>query len=170
MVTIILPGYSAHNKTWLEETAEKIGVTGEIRPIYWDHWDDPARKFDKKEKARLIDGVAGKRMVDIIAKSIGTLIASYILQKSPDKIRKIIFNGIPLNDIKEEDKEIIKSALKLISPENIICFQNELDPHGSFEAAKMFLSEVNPEIKIVSKLRSDHEYPYFEEFHNFLLG
>jgi len=54
MVTIILPGYSAHNKNWLEETAQTIGVQGNIRAVYWDHWTDPAKKFNPKEKGRLI--------------------------------------------------------------------------------------------------------------------
>lgn len=170
MVTIILPGYSIHNKEWLEETAEKIGVEGELRPVYWEHWNDPDSKFDAKEKARLLDGVAGKRVVDIIAKSIGTFVAGCIIQKNPQKIRKVILNGICLNDLKENEKEILKSALKLVSPENIICFQNEEDPHGDFEQAKKFLSDVNPEILIISKPRSDHEYPYFDDYKKFLLG
>jgi hypothetical protein len=72
--------------------------------------------------------------------------------------------------LKENEKEILKSALKLVSPENIICFQNEEDPHGDFEQAKKFLSDVNPEILIISKPRSDHEYPYFDDYKKFLLG
>ncbi|MGA2910877.1 MAG: hypothetical protein ABSE04_03725 [Candidatus Microgenomates bacterium] len=169
MVTIILPGASVQNKEWLEETAKKINVDGEIRPIYWDHWTDPSKEFNKEEKARLINDIVGMRVVDIVAKSIGTLVAAYMIQKAPEKIHKIVFNGICLNDLNEDEKEVIKSALKLISPENIMCYQNEEDPHGSFDQAKKFLSEVSPDIKIISKERGDHEYPYFEEFHNFLL-
>lgn len=168
MVTVILPGASVHNKEWLEETAEKIGVGGEIRPIYWDNWTEPEREFDKKEKARLIDDVVGARMIDIIAKSIGTLVAGYMIQRAPEKIRKVILNGICLNDLDENEKEILKSALKLVPPENIICFQNEEDPHGNFNQAKNFLTDVNPEIVIISKPRSDHEYFYIDEFRDFL--
>ena len=168
MVTVILPGYSIHNKEWLEETAQKIGTDGEIRPIYWEHWTDPDSKFDAKEKARLLDGVAGKRVVDIIAKSIGTFVAGYIIEKSPEKIRKVILNGICLADLAEDEKEILKSALKLISPGNIICFQNEEDPHGDFNQAKNFLSGVNTKITVISKPREDHEYFYIDEFRDFL--
>jgi len=170
MVTIILPGYSSHNKIWLEETAKQIKVDGEIRPIYWGHWTDPEIKFDVKEKARLLDTVSGKRVTDIIAKSIGTLAASYVIRKSPEKIRKVILNGIPLNDLSESDKGIVKSALKLVSSENVICFQNEEDPHGGFDQTKNFLSGINSEIKVISKNRNDHEYPYVEDFNKFLLG
>jgi predicted alpha/beta hydrolase family esterase len=168
MVTIILPGGSAHNKEWLEETAQKIQVEGEIRPIYWDHWTDSAKEFDAKEKARLIDDVVGMRSVDIIAKSIGILVAAHIVLKSPEKIRKVIINGVPLNDIGEEERETIKSALKLIAPDSIICFQNAEDPHASFEQAKKLFSEINPEIRVISKDKDDHEYFYIDEFREFL--
>jgi pimeloyl-ACP methyl ester carboxylesterase len=170
MVTIILPGYSSSNKKWLEETAEQIKIDSEIRPIYWGHWDDSDMKFDAKEKAHLLDGVTGQRMVNIIAKSIGTYVAGLIVQNSPEKINKVILNGICLKDLGEKEKETLKSSLKLIFPEDIICFQNEEDPHGSFEEAKNFLSDVNPKIIIISKPRNDHEYFYQDEFNKFLLG
>ena len=170
MVTIILPGYSASNREWLQETAGKINMEGEIMPIYWDHWIDTGKKFDPKEKAQLIGGVTGMSLVDIIAKSIGTLVAAYMIQENPEKINKVILNGICLNDLNEDDKEIIKAALKLISPGNIICYQNEEDPHGNFDQAKNFLSGIDTEIKVVFKSGDDHEYPYFEDFHDFLLG
>lgn len=170
MVTIIIPGYSAHNKDWLEVTAGSIRGEGEIRPIYWGHWEDPGVKFDPQEKANLLDGVSGKRVVDIVAKSIGTLVASFLIEKSPEKVRKVIFCGIPLNDIGDEEKEVIKNALRKISPENIICFQNDEDPHGGADKLKGFLSEFGNNIQIVLKARDDHEYYYQDEFNEFLLG
>lgn len=170
MVTLILPGGSSKNKAWLEETAGKIPGDGEIRPIYWGHWDDPDIKFDPKVKANLLDSVSGKRVVDIVAKSVGTLVASYLIQKSPEKIRKVIFCGIPLNDLSEEDKNTIKDALDKIAPENFICFQNEKDPHAEFGEVEKNLSEVSGDLKIISKPRVDHEYPYYEDFNKFLEG
>lgn len=170
MVTVIIPGYSLHNKEWLEETAQKIDVEGEIRTIYWDHWSESGKEFNPKEKARIINDIAGLRMVNIIAKSIGTLVAAYMIQESPEKIRKVIINGIPLNDISEEDKEVVKSALKLVPPEDIVCYQNEEDPHGDFDQAKNFLSKVDPKVVVITKPRSDHEYFYQDEYRKFLLG
>jgi len=170
MVTIIIPGFSDHNKEWLETTAKSVKTDGEIRPIYWGHWTDPNIKFDPMEKAQLLDGVSGKRVVDIVAKSLGTLVASYLIEKSPEKVRKVIFCGIPLNDIGDEEKETIKAALRKISPENIICFQNDEDPHGGTDMLKGFLSEFGNDIQIVLKARDDHEYFYQDEFNKFLLG
>jgi pimeloyl-ACP methyl ester carboxylesterase len=169
VVTIILPGGSIHNKEWLEQTATKIGVEGEIRPVYWDHWTSPGKEFDPKEKARLADDVIGMRVVDIIAKSIGTLVAAYMIQKAPVKIYRVILNGIPLNDLDGNEKELIKSALRLIPAESILCIQNEDDPHGSLEEVREYLSTVNSGIKIIAKDRDDHEYPYQDVYRNFLL-
>lgn len=170
MVTLILPGFSPHNKKWLEDTANSIHVDGEIRPVYWEHWTDIQNKFNPEEKAKLLDGVTGKRVVDIIAKSVGTLVTSYIIQATPEKIRKVILCGIPLNNLKEDDKERIKNALKLIPAENIICFQNDKDPYSEFEQVKKLITDINFNIVVVGKNRDDHEYPYQDEFNKFLLG
>lgn len=169
MVTLIIPGYSSHNKKWLEETAANIRYDSEVRPIYWGHWNDPNIKFDPKVKASLLDGVTGKRVVDIIAKSIGTLAASYLIQKSPEKIRKVIFCGIPLNDIGENEKEVVKNAIRKIDIKNIICIQNEEDPHGSYDLLKDFLSEYGKELVVISKPKNDHEYFCQSDFDKFLL-
>ena len=37
------------------------------------------------------------------------------------------------------------------------------------EEVKNFMSKVNPKIKVVKMPRSDHHYPYPEEFRRFLL-
>ena len=170
MVTIILPGYSAHNKSWLEETAQTIGTQGEIRAVYWDHWTDPEKKFNAKEKGRLINDITGAGASDIVAKSIGTLVAAYMILKSPTKIRKVILCGVPLNDLSEEDKEVVKLALKSIPSKNVICFQNEENPHGGSGQLKNFLSGFDSGVEVISKSRADHEYSYVEEFKKFLLG
>lgn len=170
MVTLILPGYAPKNKNWLDETAKSIKTDSEIRPVYWGHWSDVNSKFNASQKAHLLDGVSGKRVVDIVAKSIGTLVASYLIQKSPEKIRKVIFNGICLNDLTEDDKEVVKNALRKIDPQNVLVIQNDEDPHGTFDAIKNFLSEFGDKLTIISKPRADHEYFYTEDFNKFLLG
>ncbi len=170
MVTIILPGYSVHNQAWLEETAKSIRSEGEIRPVYWGHWTDPKAKFDPSQKANLLEGVTGRRVVDIIAKSLGTLVAAFLIMRFPEKIRKVILCGIPLNDIGEDEKEIIKNALRKIPLENVICFQNDEDPHGGTMMLKGFLAEFGNDIEIIDKQRDDHEYFYQQEFNKFLLG
>lgn len=165
MLTFILPGYSSKNKEWLEESAMSLKVEGYIRPIFWDHWDDPDAKFDAKEKASLISRHSKGDKLNIVAKSIGSLVASYIIEKVPDQINKVVICGIPLHDISEEEKESIKKALGSIPVEKILCFQNAGDPHASYLEVKKFLPKG---VKLISEPRADHGYPFYAEFNKFL--
>ncbi len=169
MVTFILPGGSVHNKEWAEDTAREINLDHEVRPIFWNHWENPSETFDPKKKVRLIVDVARQNQINIIAKSIGTLVASLIIEKVPDRIQRVILCGLPINDISEYDKEVYRKVLKGFPAENVLCFQNTDDPHGTFDQINDFLSEINPNIKIIEKDRDDHEYPYFKEFREFLI-
>ena len=54
MQTLILPGYSASNKEWVDETAKSLKVEGTIRPFYWMHWTDETSIFNAQEKAKLL--------------------------------------------------------------------------------------------------------------------
>jgi len=160
MVTFILPGYSVHNKKWEEEVAKNLKMEGEIRPIFWDHWTDDSQKFDPKEKADLISRHTKGDKINIIAKSLGCLVAAYIAEEIPDQVNKIILCGIPVTDLKEGDAKLISK----VPNKNLIVFQNNHDPHGSFERVKKLF----PNFKIIEKGAGDHNYPYFEDFNNFL--
>jgi len=164
MITFILPGYSLKNKEWLEECAMSLKVEGFIRPIFWEHWEDPDIEFKPKEKASLIARHAKGDKINIIAKSIGSLVAAYIIEQIPEQINKVIICGIPLTDIKGKEM-MIKKVLGRLDPENLICFQNENDPLGSFAEVRKFLPLG---VKLISEPRSDHHYPYYTEFNKFL--
>lgn len=160
MQTLILPGYSESNKEWVDETATNLKVEGTIRPFYWMHWTDENSKFDVQEKAELIAKHLRGEKANIVAKSIGTLVASLAIQMISDQINKVIFCGVPLKDISQEEIEIIKSVTKSLG-DKIVIFQNINDPHGSFDNMKDFNN-----VKMTN--RDDHNYPFFEEFNNFL--
>jgi hypothetical protein len=170
VVTVIIPGYAPHNKTWLEETAKQLGDDDDIRPIYWDHWKEPGARFDAKEQGQHISSITQVGSCDIVAKSIGTLVASYLILQDPSDIHKVIFCGIPMNDLSEADKAIIKTALKSIPPEQVLCIQNDEDPHGTTDQLVNFLSSFDSDVKVESKTRIDHEYPFVDDFKKFLLG
>jgi len=160
MIIFILPGYSPQNKDWAEETAKNLKVDGTIRPIFWDHWEGSTEKFVAEEKAHVIAKHAKGDKIIIIAKSIGTLVASYVIREIPDQIVKVVFCGIPVNDIEQKNADFIKeSAIGL--KDKLLIFQNADDPHGSFDQVKDFG-------KVISKPRSDHSYPYYEDFNNYL--
>lgn len=168
MVTLVLPGYSAKNKEWSEKVAENLTVGGQIRPVFWDHWTDPTQKFKVKEKARLLGDISDKLIINIVAKSVGTLVASHIIQKYPSQIGRIVFCGIPLNDFDDQDKEEMKNAINLLPSDKIVCYQNTGDPHGTLVQIKDYLDKLETKVNVIEKDRDDHEYPYYEEFNKFL--
>ncbi len=167
MLTFILPGGSVKNKAWLEKCAMSLKVEGFIRPVFWDHWTDPENKFNPKEKATLIARHSKGDKLNLIAKSISSLVASYIIEQIPAQINKVIICGIPLNDITDIEKETIKNALGSLAGGKLICYQNVNDPHANFAEVKKFLPD---RVKLIAESRSDHEYPYYTEFNKFLKG
>lgn len=160
MVTFILPGFSPKNKEWLEEAAKSIQIDGQIRPVYWDHWDDESQKFDAKEKADLIERHSKGDKINIVAKSIGTLVASMVIEKIPEQINKVVLCGIPVNDLNSEEIELIKKSINSLGS-RIIVFQNDKDHHGTFGQVKDFGT-------VISKPADNHDYPYYEEIEKFL--
>src|SRR6266478_1786851 len=99
MKTIILPGYSHKNKDWALEVQENIPDS----EVYeWEHWSDVNIRFNAKEEAQRIKNLIGESEVNIIAKSIGTMVIMMTLKEI--KINKIILCGVPVNDLNEDDK------------------------------------------------------------------
>lgn len=165
MQTVILPGHSEKNREWADLVSVKINVEGQVRPIFWDHWLDPSQLFYPKEKATLIARHSKGEMVNIIAHSVGTLVASYIINEIPTQINKVILCGIPLHDLSEEEKTDIKKVLIIFPKENLVCYQNTNDTHATYAEIKSFVPEG---VIVIEKPGSEHNYPYFEEFNKFL--
>lgn len=168
MNTIILPGFSNKNKEWVSATVKDLSFQFEVDGINWQHWTEEIKNnWRELEVQRILEKI-GNQKVNIIAKSIGTSILMSILKMKPHQINKIILCGIALNDFTNEDKKNF-SILQNLPTKNILCIQNFSDKHGSYNEVKHFLKLINPNIKIVSKPRSDHHYPYSSDFIKFLL-
>lgn len=165
MKTIILPGFSPHNKDWAIEIKDKVKTVGEIVIHEWRHWKTGGSMSKKYEVAKIIEEV-GNQKVNIIAKSVGTVVTMILLKEIPEKIEKIILCGIPQTSGEMEEKA--KEVLKDIDPGKIICFQNTSDPFSSFLEVKAFMKAINSKIEVVETPRKDHNYPYFSDFENFL--
>ena len=93
MKTIILPGYSPHNKDWAEGIKAKLVLGHNVVVHNWEHWDKGGSLSAKKEASRILEEVGHEDIVNIIAKSVGTFIAVLLLPNSAQKVRKIIFLG-----------------------------------------------------------------------------
>ena len=166
MITFILPGYSPRNKDWASEVAERINVGGEIRPVSWDHWSDPEKRFNPDKKAQDVIDVLLDQDAAIIAKSAGTLVCALVVRQIPQRVKKVILCGIPT--VSEARLKVFKEAFAGFPPKNVFCIQNAKDPFASYDKVASFMRKVNGKIKVVKGDRNDHNYPYFDEFGEFL--
>lgn len=166
MKTIILPGFSPKNLSWAEEVVDKLGEDTKV--IHWPHWETGkvvgGWKQDKVDE--ILKEFEGEN-INILAKSVGTIVAMMILNQNPEMVNKVILCGIPVIDFKKGNVELFE-ALKSFPSENIVCIQNDNDPLANYETIKKLIHSIKLDIQVVSKPLSTHDYPYFDDFKNFL--
>ena len=168
MKTILLPGFSIQNKDWAEEIKSQIGEKINLEIHYWPHWQTGQTVDGWKEiEVEKFFKETENQPINLICKSIGTFIAVMAISKKLELINKIILCGIPIYDLRPRD-EVFYQVLGKLPAEKVLVIQNEKDNHGSFEEVKKMIEGINPEIKVISKPREDHNYPYPEEFEEFL--
>ena len=89
----------------------------------------------------------------------------HLLKTMHNKVNKLILCGIPgVLRIEVLRYNLYKNSLKLLPADKILVIQNEKDPFGNSDRVKKFIHSVDLEIKVIPKPRSDHDYPYFEDF------
>ena len=167
MKTIVLPGYSLHNKEWALEIKKSLSFRQSVLVHQWRHWKLGGALRPKYEIGKILKEI-GRDKVNIIAKSVGTMIAMRVLSEIGNRVNKIVLCGIP--SVSEERKQLFTASLSAFPAENVICFQNIEDPFAAFDEVKKFMSEVNSKIKVIKKPGNGHSYPYFEEFAGFLFS
>lgn len=166
MKTIILPGFSLHNKDWAEEVASFLGKDTVVHN--WLHWKTDSLSLSLRKELESIVKEIDSGVINIIAKSVGTMVTMRLLLLIPAKIEKIILCGIP--SVSDERKKLFTTSLSDFSPKDIIIFQNTKDPFASYEEVKKFMKDINSKIQVIEKERSDHNYPYFKDFKNYLIS
>ena len=167
MKTIVLPGYSLHNKDWALEIKKSLSFRQSVLIHEWQHWKKGGDLHPKYEIGKILKEIKRDK-VNLIAKSVGTMFAMKVLSEIGDQIGKIILCGIPT--VSEERKNLFTASLSAFPAENVICFQNTKDPFATFDEVNKFMAKVNSKIKVIERPGNDHNYPYFEDFANFLFS
>lgn len=136
----------------------------------WVHWQTGNEAdFDVEKEVEKILQTIGSEEVNIIGKSVGTLVTVLLLPKIMPQVSKIILCGIPVKDMGDRAEVVEKyKILSSLAADKVLCIQNENDNHGGFDEVEKFIHSINPEIQVIKKSRSDHEYPYPEDFQEFL--
>jgi len=161
--TIILPGYSPYNKEWAYEIKDKITNSSVIE---WDHWSGGSMSLPRE--ITKIKKKVGKDTFNIIAKSLGTRVTMHLISELMSQINKIILCGIPTKLRTKKTRELYTRGFIQISSKNILVIQNKKDPFANAEIITKFVRSVKPKVKVIEKDRSDHNYPYPEDFVKFL--
>ncbi len=170
MNTIILPGYSLHNRIWAHKVKENLAEEVNVLVHEWRHWNNPSSGLDiGREVSNILHDLEVRGKSDVIAKSIGTLVCMRLIAISSNKINKIVLCGIPLNDLREENFNDY-GILKSFDYRKVVVIQNNSDPHGNFRQVYSFIKKINSKVKIIEKEADNHDYPYYEDFNLFLSG
>lgn len=166
MNTLILPGFSLRNRVWASALSKEFNGQGISTVVHeWKHWEtgNDSDFVEEDEDAKIIKLINDER-VNILAKSVGTAVTCRLMREVPEKINKVILCGIPfLNKEKYE-------PLGNFQIENLMIVQNSTDPLASHDAIQKFIQNINPDITVIKKEASTHDYPYGEDFLAFLKG
>lgn len=164
--TIILPGYSLRNKDWAEEIKQKLDLGHKVQIHEWKHWT--AGNFSlKKELEAVLDEIEKER-VNIIAKSVGTRVLMELIPKIPEQINKVILCGIPTRFQSAGSQKNYKNGLSFLKTSQVTIIQNTKDRLSPYEVVEQFIHSHYPKMKMIEKPRSDHSYPFFEDFQKIL--
>ncbi len=177
---IVLPGYSLHNKEWAYDVKKNLRTDTEVVVYEWGHWP-PAqttgsensmvrgkasgsvrKSMNVKSEVENILALVGKDKVSFVAKSVGTRVLVTLAPKIKNQIQKVIMCGIPIDPLK------YSQGFKAIGSEKVLIFQNSKDPFMPALAIKAYLKIIDKNIKVIEKQASNHEYPYYDEFNEFL--
>lgn len=162
MDTLILPGYSLHNKIWAYDVKNYLDKRGKDCEVYeWKHW--LGGKMDIKKEVENLRMFIGNDEICVIAKSIGTKVFMKLYPKIEPNIKKVILCGIPIDPVGYLE------GVKKLGGERVIIFQNSRDPFMPHSVISAFIRLIDRNIKVVKKDAGTHDYPYFEEFLQFLV-
>lgn len=169
MQTIFLPGFSGqYNGPEMHEITRFLESNGhQVYAVEWPHWSNPDHEFKADEEvAKVWEYISKQSEQDfvIIGKSIGTFVATKLLDIHPDFWpKKVLLMGLPSesDNFSEADKRLYPEALKRVE-QQLVVLQNENDPFGSAEQVKKLLEMVNCQFEIVEG-NDTHAYVYPEK-------
>jgi pimeloyl-ACP methyl ester carboxylesterase len=167
MKTLFLPGYSVTNKLWMEETITNLPELSFV-PAYWEHWSSfTEQPFQYDLEIRKVISTLPNEPVNILSKSIGTVIALKLLATKKVNLSKLVLCGIPLHTVPEATFDLFR-PLSALNANDILVIQNDKDPVAPSSEVVELISSINPDIKIINKPDSTHTYRYSDDFAKFL--
>ena len=170
MNIIILPGNSPAHQRWLNDAARALEpFFDEIYPIAYRHWTTGAPEVDETyeiELLRTLDVTTAD--VAVLAKSVGTVIATRAIAENILRPRETVFLGVPItNPLFGTSLE--EYGVQTIVPLTIV--QNDRDPYGSYADIVAFLARIGAsQARCVKTLGATHDYEDYTMYGELLAG
>jgi len=162
MRTIILPGYSPHNREWAGQIAADL-KEAEVHP--WKHWETGGR-MDPSEELKAILRQINVGPVNLLAKSVGCRMAAHATLQHPAAVNQVLLCGIP--SIEADTLNDLEKLLNALGTERILVVQNAGDPYVPFQQLSRGFQDRQLAFQVLERPRADHHYPYPEDFKSFL--
>ena len=169
MNLIILPGNSPEHERWLNEATNAFEpFFDEIHAVHYRHWQTGAPEVDESYEIEALRSLS-MDMSDsvILAKSVGTVIASRAISEDILRPRNTVFLGLPItNPLFSTSLE--EYGLQNITPLTIV--QNTNDPYGSFAVVQAFMAKIGAtQATLVETPGQTHDYEDYEQYSSLLL-
>jgi len=167
MNALLLPGNSPRHAEWVEHL--KTAITPEfdtVKTQHYHHWKTGEEWADVEYELTMArENTVALEPYVIIAKSIGTVIATRGVAEDVLDPTKIILLGIPING--GAKIELIKEWLTEIAIP-IVIIQNMDDPLGSFADVKAAFDGIGEHVSFVELPGETHDYVDFEAITRFI--
>ena len=164
MNVLILGGNSKKHYEWNRQLAAYSISQGDTPVIHdYYHWSAGEELSINWELKRLRDTVASLDTYIVVAKSVGTVIATLGVARGILSPSRCIFLGVPVTGVV---REVAAFGLSLTSLPPTHIFQNEFDPYGTVLAMREYMSQYRtPKLTISSIPDIDtHEYLDFQSY------
>ena len=163
MKIVLLGGNSPRHYDWIRDLGRALEAAGHTVLLHdYEHWQTGAPLADiSREVERVHALLANETGYMIIAKSIGTVIATVATAKGLLRPTRCLLLGVPFTGIAGETPEFLPGLATL--PRTIF-IQNEFDPYGSAEGLDTLLARSHPSVfdLVVVENNTTHDYTDFD--------
>ena len=164
MNALILPGMSPRHQEWVRQVAAVMQAhCDEVRWVEYAHWLNGGEMDLEAEIMAANDKAVGLNDYVIIAKSIGTVMATLGIARGTLSPTRCVFMGFPLkvtHDLPQADE--LAAALPGLPPTAFVHNQN--DPIGSAEATREYIAVRAPaDYEFIVTPGDTHTYVDFDQ-------
>lgn len=163
MKIVVLGGNNPRHHDWIRELGTTLQAAGHTVILHdYEHWQTGAPLADIDHEIEHLHTLL-KTETDylLIAKSIGTVIATLGVARNRFAPAKCLLLGVPFTGIAGETPEFLPGLATL--PRTLF-IQNEFDPYGSAEGLDMLLTRSHPSVfdLVVVENNTTHDYTDFD--------